>query len=203
MNTELNPFQSRAFGLIDGLRALVLDGVAMNERGLRLRLLDALERIRGQIEDMPDKDRRIPPAFRKPVRSRQDAALLFAVLHGRGQLFHPEDDPADIRDGPGGPPLFSREEARLLRQRMEEAHKVDWGAEGDPCGHVVRRYNQGGRTDVDPEKAREFVGMVARMCLYSPDFGGPGAGDALEAVDNLVVMARRIMDGGEKDNQST
>lgn len=75
--------------------------------------------------------------FLSPLRNLDEAKDLFRYLKRHDLLFHPEDDPEEISHTETRLPLFTSDEARELRHRMNEAYEFDWQEYDDPCGFCL------------------------------------------------------------------
>jgi len=71
------------------------------------------------------------------MKTEAEAQQFFFELHQTGRLFHPEDDPATVIDSATGAPLFTADEAALMRARIEEAYSVM----DDPCAYCLTLTN--------------------------------------------------------------
>lgn len=67
------------------------------------------------------------------IQTEANAQGFFFQLDQVGCLFHPEDDPADVRNGATGLPLFTPEQVELVRQRIDEVYEVM----DDPCAFIL------------------------------------------------------------------
>ena len=90
--------------------------------------------------------------FRIPIESKEQAEEYLEMLYTDDLLYHPEDDAGDIITASecpssGGPviwvPLFNKEEAQLLNERMDEV----WTYLSDPCEFVLEQIYQGSTDD--------------------------------------------------------
>lgn len=67
------------------------------------------------------------------IQNEADAQGFLFQLDQVGCLFHPEDDPAEVINSATGLPLFTPEQAELVRQRIEEVYAVM----NDPCEYIL------------------------------------------------------------------
>lgn len=75
--------------------------------------------------------------YTDPITNESEAQGFLFQLHQAGNLFHPEDRPADIIRTGTGEPLFTPAEAELIAQRMDEVfeHLTD------PCDYCLTLIN--------------------------------------------------------------
>lgn len=83
--------------------------------------------------------------FKIPIDNRIEAEEFFNKLHSDDLLYHPDDSAHDILllspcPSEGGPDafvnLFSKEEADLLDERMNEIYLVH----SDPCEYILDNF---------------------------------------------------------------
>jgi hypothetical protein len=71
--------------------------------------------------------------YTNPITSKAEAQDFLSQLHQSGNLFHPEDNPADIIKGRTGEALFTTTEATHIAQRMDEVFQHL----ADPCEYAL------------------------------------------------------------------
>ena len=71
--------------------------------------------------------------FTTKIKSVNDAEIFFFNLWQLGLDYHPEDNAHDVINGKTKKPLFTKDEADLMNQRMEESFiYMD-----DPCEYLL------------------------------------------------------------------
>lgn len=75
----------------------------------------------------------IKSLFAKPISSVEQGAEFLNALINAGMIYHLEDDPAAIVSTETGEPLFTSNEAVLIKQRVKELYALNWSAYGEAC----------------------------------------------------------------------
>ena len=79
--------------------------------------------------------------LRRGIGCLAEAKTFLGVLHREGKLFHLEDDPGDIV-GVDGEPIFTPEQAELVRERVRECYRFNWGKTYEcPIGYALELIN--------------------------------------------------------------
>lgn len=73
------------------------------------------------------------PDFATSLATIDEAKVFIKALVAAGMLFHFEDSPETIISGTTGKALFTRAEAKLVRQRVAELYAMDWPTVGHEC----------------------------------------------------------------------
>lgn len=61
----------------------------------------------------------------RPIRTADEATAFIKALDADGKLFHFEDSPDSIVDGPSRNPIFTPEECAVLNERVAEMFSID------------------------------------------------------------------------------
>lgn len=84
--------------------------------------------------------------FKTPLKTVEEGKAFIKALHDADMMFHFEDSPETIITGLSGDRLFSDEQARDVRDRVDELYGMDWKSVGHECpigyalevmGHVM------------------------------------------------------------------
>lgn len=67
----------------------------------------------------------IPAYMTQPIRTADEATAFIKALIADGKLFHFEDSPDSIVDGPALNPIFTPEECAVLEERVAEMFDID------------------------------------------------------------------------------
>tara|TARA_R100000808_G_C2082627_1_gene105960 strand:- start:255 stop:749 length:495 start_codon:yes stop_codon:yes gene_type:complete len=71
------------------------------------------------------------------ITSIENARGYIEALVAAGKDFHFDDDPHEVIDYGTGKRVFTDEEAKTVRQRLDEMADLDWGAHECPLGYVL------------------------------------------------------------------
>lgn len=80
---------------------------------------------------------RLPENLTRPITTLDEGKRWICDLVMAGLLFHFEDDPADILGGPDWGPLFTPEEAAIVRERVAELYALPGWADSCPIGFAL------------------------------------------------------------------
>lgn len=84
--------------------------------------------------------------LKTPLKTVEEGKAFIKALHDADAMFHFEDSPETIITGLSGDRLFSDEQARDVRARVDELYAMDWASVGHECpigyalevmGHVM------------------------------------------------------------------
>jgi hypothetical protein len=73
------------------------------------------------------------PNLSAALRTIEDGKAFIEALHGADMMFHFEDSPETIIKGRSDEPLFTRTEAKQVRDRVAELYAMDWATVGHEC----------------------------------------------------------------------
>ena len=97
--------------------------------------------------------------YTTPIRTEADAEGFFFQLHQLGRLFHPEDNPSEVVNGASGEWLFTPDQAKHLRDRLDEAYEVM----DDPCAYCLTLTNPSSDRETETgDDLAQFYGPSAR-----------------------------------------
>lgn len=97
--------------------------------------------------------------YTTPIRTEADAEGFFFQLHQLGRLFHPEDNPSEVVNGASGEWLFTKEQAKHLRDRLDEVYEVM----DDPCAYCLTLTNPDSDRETETgDDLAQFYGPSAR-----------------------------------------
>jgi hypothetical protein len=157
---NIDTFRRRHELQLSGLRSLIQEYMLPPHlNALSGKCLDLVGSLQRQLEKATESDLIPHCIFREPIACREDAERLLRYLHDHGMTFHPDDDPADLAT-----PLFTEDEARNLRHRMQEASKLDWSEHECPCGFILsldEEFEKAELTGHTMSKARDLLSDLA------------------------------------------
>src|SRR5690606_29339030 len=87
----------------------------------------------------------LPEALRAPITDLASGKAWLEALSAADLTFHLEDDPADIVSGLTGERTFRDEDVPLLRRRVAELYRLDWGIYDCPIGYTLVLCAEAGR----------------------------------------------------------
>lgn len=79
------------------------------------------------------KGHKMRPNFTTPLATIDAAKAWISTLHDAEMMFHFEDSPETIIKGRTDEPLFTKREAKHVRQRIAELYSLDWSTVGHEC----------------------------------------------------------------------
>jgi hypothetical protein len=78
--------------------------------------------------------------LRRGIGCLAEAKTFLSVLHREGKMFHLEDSPEDII-GADGELIFTPEQCGLVRERVRECYRLNWGDYECPIGYALELIN--------------------------------------------------------------
>lgn len=138
---NLQVFQRRYELPLAALRGLIQEAVLKtgdkSEDCQQTTLLTRLDQLERAFNGTEEADLVAHSIFLRPLGNLEEAKELFRYLKCHDLLFHPEDDPEEISHTETRLPLFTADESRELRHRMDEAYELDWQEHDCPCGFCL------------------------------------------------------------------